>query len=90
MTDDLVVQGNLINGVKAYNKHHGKLLWDVKFKPGVASPLVLHKGSLYFGGADGFFYCLDLETGQLNWKFFTGSENSSPPLIYKNTGLLDF
>lgn len=84
VTEDLVVQGNLINGVKAYNKQNGKLLWDVEIKPGVASPLVLHKGSLYFGGADGFFYSLKLKDGRLNWKFFTGSENSSPPLIYED------
>ena len=60
------------------------MLWDFKIKSGVSSPVLSHKGYLYFGGADGFFYSLQLETGRLNWKFFTGSENTSSPLIYKD------
>ena len=84
IAEDIVIQGNLINGIKAYTKDKGKLLWSVEIKPGVASPLLLHKRSLYFGGADGFFYSLQLETGLLNWKFFTGSENAGAPFIYED------
>ena len=83
ITDHLVVQGNSINGIKAYKKDRGQKVWDFKIQSGVASPVVLYKGNLYFGGGDGFFYSLQLETGRLNWKFFTGSENSSSPLIHK-------
>lgn len=80
----IVVQGNFLNGIKAYKKNTGKLKWHFKIRSGVASPVILHKGDLYFGGADGFFYSLQLETGQLNWKFWTGSENLSSPLIHED------
>ena len=84
ITEDVVVQGNFIDGIKAYKKDTGKLHWNFKIKSGVASPVILHKGNLYFGGADGFFYSLQLETGQLNWKFFTGSENLGSPFIHED------
>ena len=84
ITEDLVVQGNFISGIKAYKKDLGKLHWNFKINSGVASPVVLHKGNLYFGGADGFFYSLQLKTGQLNWKFFTGSENMGAPHIHED------
>ena len=79
--DKFVVQGNAIDGVKAYNKKTGKLLWDFYIPSGVASPLVFHKGNIYFGSADGFFYSLQLESGLLNWKYFSAGENSGSPLI---------
>ena len=81
ITEDLVVQGNFLNGVKAYNKDSAQRVWFFKIPSGVASPLALYKGNIYFGGADGFFYSLQLKTGRLNWKFWTGSKNSGPPLI---------
>ncbi len=81
---DIVVQGNLINGIKAYQKDKGRLLWSFKIQPGAAGPILLYKGNLYFGGADGFFYSVELTTGQLNWKFWTGSENLSAPLIHED------
>ena len=82
ITEHIVVQGNSINGIKAYKKDKGQLLWNFKIRSGVASAVALHKGNIYFGGADGFFYSLQLKTGQLNWKFWTGSENSGAPLIH--------
>ena len=85
ITKNLVIQGNSINGIKAYKKDKGQLLWDFKIQSGgVASPVALHKGNIYFGGTDGFFYSLKLETGRLNWKFFTDSENLGKPLIHED------
>ena len=83
ITEELVVQGNAVNGIKAYKKDKGQLIWSFKISSGVASPVVLHEGNLYFGGADGFFYSLQLNTGRLSWKFWTGSENAGAPLIHK-------
>ena len=83
LTKKLVIQGNLIDGIKAYRKDTGQKVWDFKIQNGVASSVLVHKNQLYFGGADGFFYSLQLETGRLNWKFFTGSENAGSPLIHE-------
>ena len=81
---EFVVQGNAIDGVKAYNKKTGKIIWDFNIPFGVISPLVLHKENIYFGGADGFFYSLQLKSGLLNWKYFSAVENSGSPLIFDN------
>ncbi|MDE0092646.1 MAG: PQQ-like beta-propeller repeat protein [Oligoflexia bacterium] len=81
---ELVVQGNAIDGIKAYNKKNGKLVWDFSIPSGVVSPLVLYKGNIYFGGADGFFYSLQLKSGLLNWKYFSASENTSSALIHED------
>ena len=86
ITEGLVIQGNAVNGIKAYTKDKGRLLWDFKMKSGVSSPVIRHKDDIYFGAADGFFYSLKLDTGHLNWKFWTGSENSGAPLVHE--GLL--
>ena len=82
---NFVVQGNAIDGLKAYNKKTGKLIWSFNISSGVASPLAFHKGNIYFGGADGFFYSVQLKTGLLNWKYFSASKNTSKPLIFDNT-----
>ncbi len=84
LTDQLVIQGNGINGIKAFSKQKGHLVWSFPISSGVFSPLEKYKGRLYFGASDGFFYSLDLKTGELIWKFFTGSENLGPALIHNN------
>lgn len=82
LTESLVIQGNSIDGIKAYSRDKGSLIWSFKISGGTASPVLLHKNILYFGGADGFFYSLHKDTGHLNWKFWTGSINSGTPLIH--------
>ena len=85
ITKDKVIVGNFVDGVKAYNKKKGKLIWDFSIpNAGVSKPLVADKESLYFGGRDGFFYSLNEETGQLKWKYYTGSELAVKPLVLKN------
>ena len=84
ITEEQVIQGNALDGVKAYDKKSGRLLWSFYVPSGVASPMLIHKGSLYFGGSDGFFYSLDLEKGSLRWKYFSSSENTGQPFIYGN------
>ena len=85
ITKDKVIVGNFIDGVKAYNKKKGKLIWDFSIPDaGVSKPLVADKESLYFGGRDGFFYSLFEGTGQLKWKYYTGSELAVEPLVVKD------
>ena len=81
---NLVIQGNALDGIKAYNKKSGRLVWSFLIPSGVASPILLHKDSIYFGGRDGFFYSLLAKTGELNWKYFSSSENTGKPFIYEN------
>ena len=85
ITDQRVIAGNFIDGVKAYDKKTGRLIWDFPIpSSGISKPLILYKGVLYFGGRDGFFYSLDEKTGSLKWKYFTGSELAGQALVEKD------
>ena len=79
---DKVIQGDSFQGLKAFHKKTGRLIWETLISNGGAgSPLVVLQDVIYFGGSDGFFYAVDLKTGGLVWKFFTGSENINSPLV---------
>jgi hypothetical protein len=73
----------------------GKLKWEYATPcPIKASPTIAH-GRVYFGGGDGYAYCLDAISGELLWRFrgapveryilVYGSMSSTWPV---NTGLL--
>lgn len=77
-----VIQGDSFSGLKAFHRQTGHLLWQIPISNGgVGSSLIAEKNTLYFGGSDGFFYAVDLNKGQLSWKFFTGSENINSPIL---------
>lgn len=83
ITKKFVIQADS-SGVKAYTKDKAKQAWSFVVKSGVSSHIISHKDNIYFGAKDGFFYSLKIKTGSLNWKFFTNSENSGTPIIFKN------
>lgn len=61
-----------------------KTLW--KFKAGdkiLASP-VIDQGNIYIGSDDGYLYCLQEKTGEINWKFKTFGVIRSGAKIYEN------
>ena len=85
LTNEFVIQGDSLRGIRAYDRKNGNLQWFFPISGGVESG-VLHYGErLFFGGADGFFYCLEVTTGRVLWKFYTGSENLGSPFVSKNT-----
>ncbi len=81
LTQNLVVQGDSLYGVRAYSRDSGNLQWFFAVTGGVEGGLAVDKERLVFGGSDGFFYCLELKTGVLLWKFYTGSENLGEPSV---------
>jgi len=84
ITEKRVIAANSIDGIKAYDKKRGRLIWDFPIPlAGVSRPLTLDKGILYFGGRDGFFYSLDEETGTLRWKYYIGSELAGQALVHE-------
>ena len=85
VTAERVIVGNFIDGVKAYDKKRGTLVWNFSIpSAGISKPLFLYKGILYFGGRDGFFYSLDEKTGSLKWKYYTGSELAGQAVVEKD------
>jgi outer membrane protein assembly factor BamB len=78
---DLVVQGNEVDGLSAYNIKYGYKKWHIKIQGGVTSSARLSGDTLYFGAGDGFFYAVDLKTGTTQWTFPIRSEGIGAPLI---------
>ena len=55
-----------------------------KFKTGgyVNSSAAIDGNSIFFGSGDGYFYCLDVNTGVLKWKYKTGGPVHSSPALF--------
>lgn len=81
---DLLIVGNAIDGVAAYDRKSGQEQWRYSIANGVESGAEISKGRLYFGGSNGFFYCLDALSGKLNWSFPVRAETLSTPRVDGN------
>lgn len=79
---ETLIQGNSIDGIKAYNLKTRKEKWRIDLKGGIESQIHLSGKNLYFGANDGHFYRADAKTGQIKWKFLLKSEGIGAPLIH--------
>ncbi|MCB0391293.1 MAG: PQQ-binding-like beta-propeller repeat protein [Bdellovibrionales bacterium] len=82
MFKGLIIQGNAIDGIGAFDEKTGNLKWFLSVKGGVEAGGVVEKNTLYFGGGDGFFYSIDAFGGQLNWKTPINAETLSTPTFH--------
>jgi outer membrane protein assembly factor BamB len=80
--DDTVFQGNSLDGVSAYHRLTGQLLWRKVVENGVESGFAIEGSSLYFGGGDGQFYAVNKLSGKTLWIFPTRAENLAAPAVY--------
>ncbi len=55
--------------VHALDAETGKAAWHFTAGARVDSPPTVHEGRVYFGGMDGFVYCLRESDGALVWRF---------------------
>lgn len=62
-----------------------KIKWKFKTDGPIRGTSVLVDDKLYFGSADGFFYALGKEDGNLQWKFKTGGSISGAPAFSEST-----
>lgn len=85
---DLVIQGNAMDGVTAYERESGKLKWRLPVVNGVEPSATLIRDRLFFGASDGNFYSVAASTGEVQWTFPTKSENLSEPFL--NDGVIYF
>ena len=83
LANGLLVQGNKSTGLYAYMTKSGEQKWFFPITGGVSGGVLLTANRVFFSGADGFFYSLDLQTAQIMWKAYTGVMNSSPPILHK-------
>ena len=78
----LVIAGNGIDGLVAYDRTSGREVWRLDVRGGVEGGAAISEGRLYFGANDGFVYCIDALTGRTFWTFQAHAEALAPPTVF--------
>ncbi len=79
--EGLVIQGNEVDGIMAYDQVTGRQRWKRAIQGGVTASAKIEGDTLLFGAGDGFFYALDALTGRTKWSFPIRSEGIGSPLV---------
>ncbi len=78
---NLVIAGNGIDGIKAFDRISGQEKWNFTVQDGVEGGASLHRGKLFFGAGDGQFYSMDAESGKVIWSASLKAEGISEPTV---------
>ncbi|MNS59041.1 Outer membrane protein assembly factor BamB precursor [compost metagenome] len=78
---DLVLQGNGMDGIGAFDRESGQLKWKLPVTNGVEPSATVIRDRVFFGASDGLFYSIAASSGQVEWTFPTKTENLSEPLL---------
>ncbi|MFZ4402693.1 MAG: PQQ-binding-like beta-propeller repeat protein [Pseudobdellovibrionaceae bacterium] len=78
---NLVIQGNGLDGIQAFDRESGQLQWRLPVTNGIEASAALINDRLFFGASDGAFYSINARTGEVLWTFKTGTENIAEPLL---------
>jgi eukaryotic-like serine/threonine-protein kinase len=85
--NDKIIIGNHTGILFALNSQ-GKIIWQFATKEKItgSANYIFNKGktNLIISSYDYFIYCLDLDSGQLIWKFETGNYINGSPTVFKN------
>ena len=58
------------------------LLWTYDTGTDIESTAAIENGTVYVGSLDAHLYALDLQTGELRWKYEAREEIKSPPSVF--------
>jgi outer membrane protein assembly factor BamB len=81
LVDNTLVFGNRSIGLVSLYPTLNQQRWVLPIRGGVISELTVDKGSVYFGGGDGFLYSVNLENGRVNWRYEVRNPLISRPTI---------
>lgn len=79
--ENTLVFGNRTVGLIALYPTIQQQRWALPIPGGVVSELTADRGTVYFGGGDGFIYSVNLETGRVNWKYEVRNPVVSRPTL---------
>ena len=79
--DKMVIQGNAIDGIAAFERGTGRQLWRIDVVNGVEGGATASGDKLYFGSSNGQFYCVNLADGKVIWTFDVRAETLAAPSI---------
>ncbi|MBX2986505.1 MAG: PQQ-binding-like beta-propeller repeat protein [Bdellovibrionaceae bacterium] len=88
MAGRVLLTGNALDGVVAWDRETGQELWRVKTINGVEGGAALIRDRLFFGASDGQFYSVDVRNGRVLWTFPTNAETLSEPLLDSERGVV--
>lgn len=77
----LVIAGNSIDGLSAFDRTSGREVWRFNAKGGVEGGAVADADRVYFGANDGVVYALRTSDGATVWTFQARAESLAPPTI---------
>lgn len=81
LTDKLVIAGNSIDGIVAYDRQTALVRWRMLIKDGSEAGAQLADDILYFGAGDGQLYAVQPDTGKVLWTYPLKAEGIARPLI---------
>ncbi|MCC6138904.1 MAG: PQQ-binding-like beta-propeller repeat protein [Bdellovibrionaceae bacterium] len=81
LSKDIIVTGNGTDAVAAFSRKSGHLLWKKNIKNGTEGIFFDNEGGVFFGGNDGRFYSVDIQTGKLDWNYPLNSESTVAPTV---------
>ncbi len=81
LTDKLVIGGNSIDGLVAYDRGSALKRWRLPIKDGSEAGAQLAEDILYFGAGDGQFYAVQPDSGKTLWTYPLRAEGIAKPLI---------
>jgi outer membrane protein assembly factor BamB len=79
--ESLIIEGNAVDGITAYNRESGTVAWRLDIENGVEGGAQVAEGKLFFGAGDGQFYAISPENGRILWTFPVHAETLAPPTI---------
>lgn len=81
LLDKIVIVGNAIDGVVAYDRDTAHTKWRLNVKDGVEPGAMISDDIVYFGASDGQFYAVQAETGSVLWTYPLKAEGLGRPLV---------
>lgn len=81
-TEKLLIQGNAMDAITAYDLESGKIEWRIPIRNGVETSAVHAGGKLFFGANDGQFYAVEAISGKVLWTYPVKQEVLSEPLVH--------
>ena len=88
ISGNMIIQGNAIDGVAAFDSNSGRTLWRKSLKEGVEASGSAYKDRIYLATSDSSVYSLNATTGETIWVTTTKSENLAQPLFDQASKML--
>jgi outer membrane protein assembly factor BamB len=79
--ENIVIFGNAIEGLTAYDRKTANLVWRLNIKNGVEMGGQIEDGIFYTGANDGQFYAIEAASGRVKWSMPIESEGLGKPTV---------